>query len=356
MLGPGHCPHLADGLANSKGALNPQITFIQSTGTICPDFTEQPATSASIESNFLLNPTGQDVPVETGVWSSVNNSGAIVYQTKNSTTSPISFAGNSNGVDLSAVPSVSWNVILTEYAPRFVVADAWGGCSSFDAYDILSGALLANQDLDVAAYAVLNLKSASCPNHASPPPPDQQITNAVTEVGALKSSLKFIAIDLEPGYYGTDQAQNLAAIVTAINTLRNTYNVKPIIYSSCNDWISATGNDTTIASSGVPIWNVRGDKFPDIFDDKNTKVSSPCQPTKGIAPWAPFGGWSGRSGKQYNDDCYIDAAGKSQCPGVAIIQGGCNPKVDPNCKCKNVPQCSDAGFLDLDVFDLSLFK
>lgn len=359
QYGSGQCPHLADGLDNSMGDPNPQITYVQSSDALCSVFTEQPTNSASIESNLLLNAIGQQVPVDNGVWASVNNSGAIVYQIQDSDVSPIWFAGNTNGVDLSGVPQISWNEILTQYAPRFVVADAWGGCSSFPAHSILSGALLANQELNVASYAVLNLEPLSCQGN-SPPPPAQQMTNAVMAVGNLEPSLKFMAIDLEPGYYDSSkQSQNVQAIVTAINTLQNTYHLNVVIYASCADWRSATGNDTTIARSGIPIWSTRSDTFPDLFDDENTAISGPCQPATGIVPWPSFGGWSGRSGKQYNLGCFKDTRGNWRCNGVTLVPG-CNPKVNPSCPCPppgiGSTQCQDAGRLDLDVFDLSLFR
>jgi hypothetical protein len=299
VFGTGQCPHLADGISYG-GLLNPQIVFVQTTQSLCTSFTEQAQAGASIESNYLQNTSSQAVPVDAGVWSSVNNSGGVVYQTTNSNTSPIWFAGNANGVDLSDVPSISWNEILTVYAPRFVVADAWGGVckrnvtpcrSSFHPHDILSGALLANPNIPVAAYAVLNLNSGA-------PSPSQQMQYAITAVGNLKSSLKFMAIDLEGGLYSSStQSQNVSAIVQAIDAVRTTYGLKPVIYTSANDWKNATGNDVTIGGCGtggycVPIWNARYDHFPDLFDDKSATA---------VAPWQAVGGWSQRLGKQYND-------------------------------------------------------
>ena len=98
-FGSGQCTRLADGLSNSNGAVNPQIIFLQSSSELCPVFGEQDMTEGSIMSNFLLNTSLGQVSVVNGVWASVNNSGAIVYQPTASNTSQIGFAGNTNGVD-----------------------------------------------------------------------------------------------------------------------------------------------------------------------------------------------------------------------------------------------------------------
>jgi len=363
QFGSGLCPLLADGLTNSNGALDPQIVFVQSSAALCPVYAEQEqgltqgATQGTIESNFLLNTSAGEVTVVDGVSASVNNSGAIVYQAAASNTSQIGFAGNTNGVDLSEVPS-DWPQILTEYAPQFVVADAWGGCTKKPAYDILSGALLADQELRVSSYAVLNLLSGSCPHGIKTLPPAQQMARAMTAVGSLASSLKFVAVDLEHGHFGTtqtDQTQNVKSIKAAIKTLQGSpYNVKRvIIYASCNDWVAATGNDTTIAGSGVLLWSPRYDNFPDLFDDKDAKTNPPCLPATGIVPWPPFGGWSGRLGKQYLENVTMDAEGYLK---QLKMSGGCNPRVESDCTCENMVECAATGFVDLDVFDLSLFQ
>lgn len=329
----GEFPHLADAVTYG-GQLNPQIAYILNSNG-----------SNRIESNLLLNKAGQNVPVDFGEWVSVNNSGAIVYQTTGSSNSPIWFAGNTNAVDLSGVPTISWSEILTQYAPRLVIADAWGGKSKFPAHDILAGALLANPNLALAAYAVLNLNSGA-------PTPAQQMKNAIAAVGTLAPQLKFVAIDLEPQLYSSsNQPSNVTSIIAAIQALQNTYKVKPVIYASSADWQAATGNDATIGGCGsgdycVPIWNARGDLFPDLFDDKIAGS---------ITPWAAVGGWSGRLGKQYNlGKCFKDSSGHWHC-GVPLVNG-CNPRVNPNCQCQTGTTCKDAGLLDLDVSDVSLFQ
>ena len=175
------------------------------------------------------------------------------------------------------------------------------------AHDILSGALDADPELKVGAYAFLNLLAGNCRGGIKTLSVEKQMAKAMAAVGDLKPSLKFVAIDIEHGYYdGTTkkkQMKNVEAIKQAIDILTNSpYNIKRIvIYAGCNDWVNATGNDTTIAGSGLQLWNTRGVA---VFLTSSTirirKMNLPCFSAKGITPWTSFGGWSGRLEKANN--------------------------------------------------------
>jgi hypothetical protein len=69
-------------------------------------------------------------------------------------------------------------------------------------------------------------------------------------------------------------------IQEAIDYLKS-QGVRPIIYTYQNAWSRLTGNATSFASQGVPLW----DSKPDYVDNLGTTV--------------PYGGWTSRGGKQY---------------------------------------------------------
>jgi hypothetical protein len=346
LFAPGQCPHLADWITDSH-PLNPQVVFVQSSDALCTSYGEQTQTGATIESNLLLNTSDKQVPVDNGVWASVNNSGAIAYQTENSNTSPIWFAGNANGVDLNC-PAQRWADIESQYAPRFVVADAWGGINPYPAEKTLSDALLANPDLEVAAYAVLNMNPGA-------PSPQQQMQTAVIQVGNQMPNIKFMVIDLESGYYSeSQQPQNVDSIISAISYLKQQYGLNSVLYSNPSDWQNATGNSKKAKSIGscgqgglcIPFWNARYDAFPDLFDDDSTGIP---------APWHPIGGWTGRAGKQYAEDCSENKLTmvwhcKTKAP---PHHNGVDANLAPTNPC---PKKRPYNEVDLDVFDLSLFQ
>lgn len=347
LFAPGQCPHLADWSAGNT-PLDPQISFVKSSNALCPVYGETVQASSTIESNLLLNAAKKQVAVDSGVWASVNNSGGIIYQTENSNTSPIWFAGNTNGVDLSC-PASKWADIQTQYAPRFIVVDAWGGKNSFPAAKTIAGALKGNPNLLVAAYAFLNLNSGA-------PTPEQQMDTAMTAVGPQYSSIiKFLAIDIESGFYDPNQqSQNVDSIISAASYIKQTYGVNPVIYSNPSDWVAATGNSQSAQSIGscapgglcIPLWNARYDSLPDLFDDEVNGT---------IAPWVLIGGWLERAGKQYVENCSENKVTKQW----TCAPSGAQSRLfgaDTDFVAKTNP-CKGSPFngLDLDVFAVSLF-
>ena len=206
----------------------------------------------------------------------INDSGQIVGSgTINGQTHVFLMTITMHGVDLSAVPTATeWFNLIDNFNPRFVIADAWGGDSPFQAQQILS---TAPSSLKKAAYVLLNYDDPSQPGAT-------QVGYALNALGSeyRPANLAFMAVDVEPichqnangvcvnpEYLPTDPvsiASRVQRIYDAVQAVERA-GLNPVIYASQNNWAIIAGN--THPSFGcLPLWTPRYDGS----DDLNLRV------------------------------------------------------------------------------------
>jgi hypothetical protein len=342
-FGSGTAPRIAD---DSK---KPQVVFMTDSG--------------EVESGYLVisSATYSPVFVAPGAWPRVNNSGLIAYEQVDSHGhTQVWLASTANGIDLQCPPA-QWTTELTAYAPRYVVADAWGGKNPFPAEKTLSGAQLADPTLHLGAYAVLNFYNTTY-NSGS-----KQIGQALNAIGSMKGSLDFLAVDLEPCglnsnplvncscnshgkncvYKPSGASSRVSFILDAISAIPA--GIRPIVYTSRNLWREVTGGTPQNTSIGecfnggkcIKLWDANYDGgsshigVPSLFFGHNPPIA-----------WTGYAGWkpsdsppNPRFGKQYNAECMI---GGSTC--TDLVQK--HQASTESAVCGN-PE----GLVDLDVFD-----
>jgi hypothetical protein len=161
---------------------------------------------------------------------------------------------------------------------QIAVADLWNGFHAFtNAASQLD--LAAQAGLDTAGYVALSFSKATRTGAA-------QVDAAVDgslggSLSRAATQLKFLAIDVEPirnAPVKVNAAQWIRDAVTETEKL----GLQPIIYTSRGGWKSITHGST--AFSTVPLWDAQ-------YDGKS-----------GLAPFATYGGWSHRIGKQYQQN------------------------------------------------------
>lgn len=224
----------------------------------------------------------------------------------------------SRGFDISAMappPSLAtFQDLRGDSGIEFVIIDGWGGKSRPKyARQYLSLALDAG--LKTAGFCLLNFKSkddGAC-----------QVDQALANFGVQAALLGFMAIDVEdprplfdlppglqhPPYSLTAQQAAVARIEEAVVEVTKA-GLRPIIYTKEVYWSQIAGD--TIAFSGLPLWHTEDDQIADLeVPDLSAH---------------PFGGWSERTGKQYD----VDTAG-------------------------HTPTLPGFGAVDLNVFEASAF-
>jgi hypothetical protein len=353
-VGAGTTPHIAD------DSMKPQVVSVSGSGEIQSGYL------------FFSNSSYSPASVAPGVWSGVNNSGLIAYeQPDTSGNDQVWLASTANGIDMQCPPA-DWTTALTAYAPRYVVADAWGGKSQFPAETTLSGAQLADPTLHLGAYAIMNFYNPTFTNGAD------QIGQALAAIGPLSGSLDFLAVDLEPcgqtsnpktncilseGKYiynpaPLDASSRVTFILSAISAIQAAQ-LKPIIYTSSNLWQQVTGKppNTSIGqcfNGGmcIKLWDAN-------YDGGASRHGVPSLFFGYIPPkaWTGYAGWkpsdsppNPRFGKQYNADCQI---GTLNCTDDLLSLDDLSANDVPAAKavCNNPEP-----LVDLDVFDPRIFQ
>jgi GH25 family lysozyme M1 (1,4-beta-N-acetylmuramidase) len=182
------------------------------------------------------------------------------------------------GVDISEysgeVPVDSWQRLKVE-GWDFAIVGAWGGRGKNDfAESQLSAARQAG--LKTAAYALLNFDRTDESG-------SYQIDQALMAIGAEKSYLAFLAIDVERAWpVKVDATQRITEAIERVKSA----GLRPIIYTSRGAWQSITGN--SLAFSELPLWDTD-------WDQKSSLQEI----------WRSYGGWTNRVGKQYGHDLWI---------------------------------------------------
>jgi GH25 family lysozyme M1 (1,4-beta-N-acetylmuramidase) len=181
------------------------------------------------------------------------------------------------GVDVSSytgeVPIDSWQHLKAE-GLDFVIVGAWGGRAKNNfAKSQLNAARQA--ELKTAAYALLNFDRA---NESG----SYQVNQALMAIGEEKPYLMFMAIDVENAWpVKVDAIQRIADAVEAVRSAGLT----PVIYTHRGAWQSITKN--SVAFSNLPLWDTDWDKKGSLQET-----------------WRPYGGWTNRTGKQYDHDLW----------------------------------------------------
>jgi uncharacterized repeat protein (TIGR03803 family) len=258
-----------------------------------------------------------------------------------------------NGVDVSSytesIENSSWQQAILG-GIRFAVVQGWGGLTeNLYAPSQVIGANANN--IYTAAYALLNFQSNAGTGA-------QQVDNAVAAVGSAQlGELNFIAVDVEPccGYgKGTIiPAQRLARIREAVDEIVNTYNKPAVIYTDRINWPAITGcgkgkppidcSDLT----ALPLWDVEHKHY--------TGADGKQHCGDGIIGLGSFtkypnGGWTSRSGNQYDWGLYT--------PGADISTLLRSPMMgeDPLASTCSAETYFDMESVDLDFFLPTLFQ
>lgn len=140
------------------------------------------------------------------------------------------------------------------------------------------------------AYCFLNFASTDMASGAD------QAKVALAACGQEAKNLSFMAIDVEPGMKGKcSQARRVKFIGAAVKAVKAA-GIQPVIYA-CNSpknpvWNHLTGWNASFAN--LPLWTPRYDGSPSLGSDAQQ-------------PWAAFGGWNARQGKQYADQSSWEA-------------------------------------------------
>lgn len=277
------------GVGGQVVAVDPSDTFAYT-----PNFRD------STVSGFAINPT-------TGALTSIAGSpfptglgpGGIAF------TPPQAFGFDISPKYLTKPPrnlsSAEWQTLANDGFTSVIVG-AWGGKTSNPpglptlVHDLLAGAHGVN--LKTGAYCLLNFVAAL--NESG----SYQVQKALDAIGPdQKQYLSFVAIDAElkpPSLsktLSTDEC--ITRIADAIEEVRFE-GLQPVLYTSVTFWDQITSmtpkklNSGTREISGVPLWDSRFDGSPNLSFTGSSKYDR------------PYGTWTTRLGKQYEDGPPID--------------------------------------------------
>lgn len=204
------------------------------------------------------------------------------------------------GIDISASagqPAAHHFENIRRQGYRFVIVGGWGGVNP----NPHAGVQLARAraaGLLTAGYCYLNF--------ASPLDGAGQVREALAAFGPEAATLGFLAIDVEtsarnqlaPGLRldppdTVAQQVAVARIAEAVEEVRRA-GLRAIIYTKKSDWQRLTGD--TSRFKDLPLWNPR------------TMGGDAMQQPDLASPDHAFGGWTRRTGKQYELDTTLLAA------------------------------------------------